>query len=293
MSKQLRVLELFAGIGGFSAAYSPREVVAAIDIDQAAKQTYERNFERPYYTRSIESITFDWIASLEADMWWMSPPCQPYTRRGSRRDLEDPRSRGLIHLMSLLKYVRPEWILLENVLGFRDSETWKSCQSALKECDYRWMTLEVCPSSWGWPNRRPRFYVMATLGELPSWRPTPTYSGTWRDFVDAQYDEKCLVEAGFVQRYHESLDRLTASRVKEPAACFGSSYGVASSGSGSYLEIDAGKYRRFSPEEVLRLLGFSDSFQFAEGLTLRKKWSLAGNSLSIPVIRYLISHLPN
>jgi site-specific DNA-cytosine methylase len=293
MSKQLRVLELFAGIGGFSAAYSPREVVAAIDIDQAAKQTFERNFGSPYYTRAIESITLQWITSLEANTWWMSPPCQPYTRRGSRRDLEDPRSRGLIHLMSLLNYVRPEWILLENVLGFRDSETWKSCQSALKECDYRWMTLEVCPSSWGWPNRRPRFYVMATLSELPSWRPTPTYSGTWRDCVDARYDENCLVDTGFVQRYHESLDRLTASRVKEPAACFGSSYGVASSGSGSYLEIDAGKYRRFSPEEVLRLLGFSDSFQFAEGLALRKKWSLAGNSLSIPVIRYLISHLPN
>jgi site-specific DNA-cytosine methylase len=293
MSKQLRVLELFAGIGGFSAAYSPREVVAAIDIDQAAKQTYERNFESPYYTRSIESITLEWIASFEADIWWMSPPCQPYTRRGSRRDLEDPRSRGLKHLMSLLKHVRPEWLLLENVLGFRDSETWKSCQIVLKESGYRWMTMEVCPSSWGWPNRRPRFYVIATLDELPSWRPTPTYSGIWQDFVDAQYDENCLVDAGFVQRYHESLDRLTASRIKEPAACFGSSYGVASSGSGSYLEIDESKYRRFSPEEVLRLLGFPESFQFAEGLALRKKWSLAGNSLSIPVIKYLIEHLPN
>jgi site-specific DNA-cytosine methylase len=59
------------------------------------------------------------------------------------------------------------------------------------------------------------------------------------------------------------------------------------------LEIDEGKYRRFSPEEVLRLLGFPESFQFAEGLALRKKWSLAGNSLSIPVIKYLIEHLPN
>ena len=33
------------------------------------------------------------LAAFGADLWWLSPPCQPYSVRGRGRDLDDPRAR--------------------------------------------------------------------------------------------------------------------------------------------------------------------------------------------------------
>ena len=52
----------------------------------------------------------------QAQMWLMSPPCQPYTRNNtSVRDLDDPRSRPLLYLLNLLVKVPhpPSYIFLE------------------------------------------------------------------------------------------------------------------------------------------------------------------------------------
>ena len=87
-SRPLRVLELFAGIGGAAEAFqglADAQVVAAIDHDEAAHLTYRANFSHPALRLNLASIRFNRLASLEADLWWMSPPCQPFTVRGRRR----------------------------------------------------------------------------------------------------------------------------------------------------------------------------------------------------------------
>ena len=61
-------------------------------------------------------------------------------------------------------------------------------------------------------------------------------------------------------------------------------------GSGSFLVTEQG-VRRFSPTEVGRLLGLPPTFQFPDGLSLEKRYKLLGNGLSIPVARWVLSHL--
>lgn len=291
-AERLRFIEFFAGIGGFAACCEGHEIVAAIDIDQAAKKVYQLNFSHAYYNKSLESLGSDWLETLQANAWWMSPPCQPYSRRGHRRDRKDPRSRGLENLISLIPRLRPRWILLENVVGFAKSEMFERLQRILQQTAYQWQTLEVCPSHWGWPNRRPRFYLMASTQRLPIWRTPPSYQLKWRELITQELSAELRVPESFMERFGKSLDRLTSARDEEPTACFGSSYGVASSGSGSYVEFEPDRYRRFSPEEMLRLLGFPSSFKLDGSSSLKKQWSLAGNTLSLPVVRYLMQHLP-
>ena len=60
------------------------------------------------------------------------------------------------------------------------------------------------------------------------------------------------IESG-IDRCDPKLERATA--------CFGSSYGRSLLNSGSYLQLPAGGYRRFSPREVANLLGFPPSFK--------------------------------
>ena len=40
--------------------------------------------------------------SFNADVVLLSPPCQPFTRVGRQRDVSDPRSQSLLHILGLL-----------------------------------------------------------------------------------------------------------------------------------------------------------------------------------------------
>ena len=291
-SGRLRFIEFFAGIGGFAACCHSHEIAAAIDIDQAARKVYQQNFSHPYFNMSIESIPLDWLVSFNANAWWLSPPCQPFSRRGVQRDRSDPRCQGLEHLFQLLPQLRPEWLLLENVIGFGESEMFAFGQQQLREAGYQWASIAICPSQWGWPNRRPRFYLLATTGELPNWQMPPQFHLLWPDLLADHAETELCVAAEFIDKYRDSLDRLTLARANDPSACFGSSYGVVSSGAGSYVEYKPGFYRRFSPREILNLLGFPQGFSLDASIPLRKQWKLVGNSLSLPVVKYLIAHLP-
>ena len=90
----MRVVELFAGIGGCSAALPPDcDVVQAVDQSPYAHAVYSHNFAHRYDTFNLAGLRPGQLE--EADLWWMSPPCQPFTVRGRQRDLDDPRFCGL------------------------------------------------------------------------------------------------------------------------------------------------------------------------------------------------------
>jgi site-specific DNA-cytosine methylase len=99
----MRALELYSGIGGFAEAFTTHgEVVAAIDHNALANQVYASNFEHPLAVKNLDSIPLAQLERREADLWWMSPPCQPYTIRGAQRDLEDPRSKSVLRIIEAL-----------------------------------------------------------------------------------------------------------------------------------------------------------------------------------------------
>lgn len=48
----------------------------------------------------------------------MSPPCQPFTRQGLKKGLEDPRSQPLTHILKILpQLTKLKYLLVENVKG--------------------------------------------------------------------------------------------------------------------------------------------------------------------------------
>ncbi|CAJ1330903.1 unnamed protein product, partial [Effrenium voratum] len=78
------------------------------------------------------------------------------------------RSRGLLHLISLLPLMRrpPQCILLENVVGFERSVCRQRLLAALPDFEVAEFALD--PEDFGLPNRRPRYYG---LFRSPSQRP--------------------------------------------------------------------------------------------------------------------------
>jgi site-specific DNA-cytosine methylase len=292
MPAPLRVLELFCGIGGCAAALGPRaQVVSAVDIHPGLLSIYRHNFSFPTSVRTIESMADSEFHAGEVDLWWMSPPCQPYTRRGRQRDAEDPRTAALLSLIERIPRLMPPALALENVPPFQASQTGRRLRDTLESCGYRRSELRLCPTELGIPNRRLRYYLIASRGEM---LPRMAAGGAPRPlatFLDQDPDPQLRLPKGIAARYRRAIDIVDPTDPLACAACFTAAYGRSHIRSGSYLSTPQG-LRRFSPREILRLLGFPECFQFPDDVTREQAWRHLGNSLSVLAVRHILSMLP-
>lgn len=303
MTEEMITLEFFSGIGAFSHCLSScrfdLRVAAAFDQSEHANATYEFNLGLKPISRNLDSIRFQDIAP--AKVWWLSPPCTPFSRRGHQLDTADPRAAAFLNLMSLLPRFSPEVVLLENVGGFAESTGELLLYDTLAKAGYRYCRVSLCPSQFGIPSLRPRLFYVATLRDdvnLPS-RTTLNRAGfeanqspALSDYLDQEPVPETFLPENLRLRYERSLDI-----VEDPtdpnarAICFTSGYARTMRAGGSFLRMSGGSLRRFSPKEIVRLLGFPDSFAFPSHVNLNAQWRLAGNSVDLTCIRYLLSRL--
>ncbi len=291
MSGTFRVLELFCGIGGCAAALGDAaSIVAAVDINHNALKAYGHNFSHTRMACSIESIPTETLQHWQTDLWWLSPPCQPYTKRGQRRDLEDPRAASLLALIPRIGEVRPAYVALENVPGFRHSRVYDRLMTQLRLRGYTVRESSLCPTDLGLPNRRRRFYLVASRKELFSWARPPVDRFSVRSILQKQVDPGLGAPAIVLQKYRQAIHVVSRDE-NQITNCFTSAYGRSYVRSGSYLSED-GRIRRFSPQEILRILGFPSRYRLPPNLSLRQAWPLVGNSLCVPAVRHILSCIP-
>lgn len=118
---------------------------------------------------SIEGLDVQRLSRYDADVWLMSPPCQPHTRNNpNKKDDQDPRSKSFLHLCRVLRKMErdrlPSLILMENVVGFETSNCCRTWIETLTDCGYSSVDhFHLSPTQVGIPNDRPRYYCSATL----------------------------------------------------------------------------------------------------------------------------------
>jgi DNA (cytosine-5)-methyltransferase 1 len=292
--QRLRVLELFCGIGGCAAALNgTAEIVAAIDINRKSLTVYRENFSHPIEVRAIESLRSRTLSDWNADLWWLSPPCQPYTIRGRRRDIHDPRAASLLALLEKIPQIKPRHLALENVPGFYRSAAHARLRETLERCGYSVKEILLCPTQLGIPNRRRRYYCVASRDRLHDWPELlqPRSPLRWNDVLESLDSSDLDVSNEVITAYNGAVHVVAADDPQAISCCFTSSYGRSVAASGSYLRIQQ-RHRRFSPAEILRLLGFPSDYRFPATFTPLDSWPLLGNSLSIPAVRYALSCIP-
>jgi len=242
-------------------------------------------------------VTIEELQSAEADFWWLSPPCQPYTVRGAGRDAADPRALSFRRILDLLARMKendlPAHIALENGEGFARSEMRERLVNLLSGRGYAIQECMLCPTELGVPMRRPRYYCMASRGRLEP--PTLVVDMPLRplgDYLDGSGpDGELFLPGDVVERFGKGFRVLDPRDPQAYTTCFTSGYGRSLMRAGSYLRC-AGGVRRFAPEEIARLLHFPEGFRFPDRMTLRKKWQLLGNSLSVAAVRKVLEAFP-
>jgi len=83
----------------------------------------------------IDYLTSEDLDRYRADLWMLSPPCQPYTSLGLQKGSDDARANSFLHLMTeVLPRMnhKPKHLLVENVPGFEASDTHQRLVSVLR-----------------------------------------------------------------------------------------------------------------------------------------------------------------
>lgn len=291
----LRAVEFFSGIGAFSEACrgSRIEVIAAFDQNERANQVFAHNFTLRPRAKNLDTIVASDIP--EADIWWMSPPCTPYSRRGKQLDDRDARAACLLRLIELLPACQPEVLMLENVSAFAGSRVHEKLKSALETNGYSYSEVRLCSTELGVPMRRPRFFIAACRkGVLKTFvkETLEPQAKLLRHYLTSDEDS-LLVPPEIVEKYWDVLNIVDPQDDKAKVICFTRGYNRCRKASGSLVKAkQEGRVRFVAPEEILALLGFSSRFQMPVGISRDVAWRLAGNSVDVRAVRALIQMLP-
>jgi DNA (cytosine-5)-methyltransferase 1 len=173
---QKNIGSLFAGIGGFDLGFERAgwSTEWAVEIDPAKRAVLGDRFPAARLFEDINTVDVSQLSGVDAVVGGF--PCQDISimgacRKGGVPGLKGARSGLFYRAMDLIREIRPEWVVLENVaalLHSNDSEDLQAVVSTLADSGYvgYWRVLNA--QYFGVPQNRRRVFLVAGLGRQPS-----------------------------------------------------------------------------------------------------------------------------
>ena len=190
-------VDLFAGIGGFHAALSELggECVYASEVDPKAAAVYHANWGIDPLGDITQDANDDLMAVPPCDVLTAGFPCQPFSKSGAQRGMDETRGTLYWNILRVIQANRPSMVLLENVrnlAGPRHLHEWQIIIETLREEGYVVSDTPAVfsphllpPDMGGAPQVRERVFICATYvgSAAKSMRPEPPVSnravGNW------------------------------------------------------------------------------------------------------------------
>lgn len=176
MSRQLKFIDLFAGIGGFNLAFSDvgAKCVFVSEWNEPARQTYEHNFAKRepeiFAAENRERLFVGDITKVAAkdipdfDILAGGFPCQPFSQAGLKKGFNETRGTLFFDIARILKEKKPAAFFIENVRGLLhhdDGKTFATIKKVVEEdLGYSFYYKIVFASDYGVPQNRPRLYMV-------------------------------------------------------------------------------------------------------------------------------------
>ena len=163
----LRMLDLFAGIGGFSYAGEKLvggfETVAFCEYDEHAQKVLRKHWPDTEIIGDIRELANDADRFRGmVDIITGGYPCQPFSTAGKRRGDQDDRHLWP-EMLRVIEAVRPRWVIGENVAG-HISMGLDTVLSDLAGCGFSCRCYVIPAVAADAPHRRDRCWVVAHAG---------------------------------------------------------------------------------------------------------------------------------
>jgi len=162
MESEIRVLDLFSGIGGFSLGLEragPFRTVAFCEREPFPQAVLRKHWpEVPIYD-DVRTIPTDELGRI--DLICGGFPCQPWSVAGQQRGAEDDRDLWPV-MASLIEKLRPQWVIGENVRGFvNEPMGLQRSLSDLESIGYETVPFIIPACAVDAPHRRDRVWIVA------------------------------------------------------------------------------------------------------------------------------------
>ena len=183
MGHKIKVIDLFAGCGGFSVGFEKAgyEIVKAVEFDKEIASSYCHNHPKTLmFAEDIGKIVDDdHFKKGEADIIIGGPPCQGFSMAGARiREknafMNDPRNYLFRHYVNVVKIVRPKIFVFENVKGILSKDKGEIFNEIISafgneenfDGDKYYVHHKICKAvNFGIPQRRERVIIIGMLNQ--------------------------------------------------------------------------------------------------------------------------------
>lgn len=276
----LEFASLFAGIGGFEfglalAGHKTSVVVENYEPARAVLRARFSNAELLGDVRAIDQLPSR-INGIAAGF-----PCQDLSSVGQKLGIDGARSRLVGDVFRLLEHKPVEWVILENVpflLQLGRGRALRLITTALDELGYRWAYRVIDTRAFGLPQRRRRWYLVASLTGDPC---GVLLAGDAVPPADPPHTD---VACGFY--WTEGMRALGWAIDSVPPIKGGSTVGVPSPPA---IRLPTGGLVTPDLRDTERLQGFpADWTRPAEEVARSGfRWQLVGNAVSTPVTEWI------
>ena len=162
----MKLLDAFAGIGGFS--YAAERLVGGfkttqfIEIDEYCQSVLKKNFPN---TPIHDDITTFKAAKGEYDVLTAGFPCQDLSVAGSQKGIGEGTRSGLFYeVVRLIRDIQPKFVLLENVrnlLSHKNGETFQEILFQIAQAGYDAEWSVISAADMGACHKRERIWIIA------------------------------------------------------------------------------------------------------------------------------------
>ncbi len=304
----LKVIELFAGIGGFRLGFERAgfETVYSNDFDKSCKISFDGYFgEGAMDLRDVTTIDANELP--DADVLTAGFPCQPFSKIGKLHGFADARGTLFFDVLRILKAKQPKAFVLENVknlVAHDGGNTFKVIIDALEnDLGYTVYKQVLNTKDYGLPQDRKRIYIVGFKENIPFKFPDPIelpftvgkvfenepvhdffyLSQTYMDGLQKHKDRHAERGHGFGYKVlnpegistalvvgNMGRERNLIQDVPRPS-------GVSRKGG----PLNTRGIRKLTVRECARLQGFPDDYEFPVPVTTGYKQM--GNAVSVPV----------
>jgi DNA (cytosine-5)-methyltransferase 1 len=313
VDNKLKFIDLFAGTGAFTLALESNnkfECVFTNDMIKSSKQIYELNF--PNHKLTIKDLNTINVSDIpEHNLLCGGFPCQPFSIAGEKKGFDDERSNVFWKIVEILEKHKPEIIILENVKNLKTHDKGKTftvIQDKLKEIGYyiKYTVLDTNKIT-NIPQHRERIYIVG-------FRDKEKYDKFDFDFpiqeqgklskvVYENVDEKYYyndrfkvfkqIEEGVSKTIYDNVIyqyRRGFIRENKSNCCPTLTANMGSGGHNVPILKDIKGIRKLTPRECFNLQGFPNNYKLPE-LCDSSLYKLAGNAVSVPVVKLIVSKL--
>ncbi len=161
----MNVVDLFAGCGGMSLGFQNAgfDIKAAFDKWKPAIEVYQANFAHPIIEMNLaEANSLEIFTRYSPEMIIGGPPCQDFSSAG-KRDESLGRADLTLKFADIIKEVRPNWFVMENVERITKSEILQNSISVYRSAGYGLTAKTLNASFYNVPQSRKRFFLIGNL----------------------------------------------------------------------------------------------------------------------------------